>query len=78
MQHDRGEVYIPSIDICAICADGECDGIQCVADIDSNDERDQWRLEELQNWVRWGKAWEQMQEQLACAENRNYSTLGRE
>lgn len=28
------EMWCPSIDVCAICADSECDGIGCISDLD--------------------------------------------
>lgn len=70
---EQGDVYIPSVDICAICEDSECDGFGCISDIDSNN-TDDGRREQLQNWVRWGKAWEQLETQLAYAENRSSRT----
>jgi len=64
------EIYVPSIDICAICCDGECDGISCVADLDSNNIEHQETLEQLQTWVRAGRAFLQANDVLAIAENR--------
>ena len=49
------EMWCPSIDVCAICADSECDGIGCISDLDPNDEADQPHLEQLQAWVRLGR-----------------------
>jgi hypothetical protein len=49
------EMWCPSIDVCAICADSECDGIGCISDLDPNDRDDQPHLEQLQAWVRLGR-----------------------
>ncbi len=41
------EMWCPSIDVCAICADSECDGIGCISDLDPNDPDQQPHLEQL-------------------------------
>lgn len=65
------ELLCPSIDVCAICADSECDGIQCITDIDPNNSDDQPHLEQLQAWVRLGRIQEQATAFLAVVENRS-------
>lgn len=64
---ERDDLYIPPVDLCAMCGEVYCDGIACVADIDPNDESDHPRLERLQDWVRMGRAWELAQQALADA-----------
>lgn len=64
------EMWCPSIDVCAICADSECDGIGCISDLDPNDPDQQPHLEQLQAWVRLGRIQEQANAYLAAVENR--------
>ena len=64
------EIWCPSIDVCAICADSECDGIGCISDLDPNDPDQQPHLEQLQAWVRLGRIQEQANAFLAVVENR--------
>ena len=64
------EIWCPSIDVCAICADSECDGIGCISDLDPNDPDQQPHLEQLQAWVRLGRIQEQANAYLAAVENR--------
>lgn len=42
------EIWCPSIDVCAICADSECDGIGCISDLDPNDPDQQPHLTEAE------------------------------
>ena len=42
-------------DVCAICVDVECDGVACVAALDSNDPEDHPMIEQVQTWVRVGR-----------------------
>ena len=65
------ELWCPSIDVCAICADSECDGIGCISDIDPNNTDDQPHLEQLQAWVRLGRIQEQANAFLVVVENRS-------
>lgn len=69
---DPDDLGVPSVDVCAICGDPYCDGISCVSDIDPNDLDDHSRLEQLQSWVRAGRAWEKADLVLAIAENRSH------
>lgn len=66
------EFYCPSIDVCAICGDSECDGISCIKDLDADSDNggDVERLEQLQGWVRLGRIQEQANAFLAMVENR--------
>jgi hypothetical protein len=64
------ELWIPTVDVCALCGDSECDGVGCYANLDPNDERDHPRIEQVQDWVRRGRAWEQVDRVLAEAEGR--------
>lgn len=64
------ELWCPSIDVCAICADSECDGIGCISDLNPNNTDDQPHLEQLQAWVRLGRIQEQANAFLAVVENR--------
>lgn len=63
-------VFVPSIDVCAICSDSECDGIGCISDLNPDDEEDREMLEQLQAWIRAGRAFEIATAVLAEAENR--------
>ena len=67
---DFGDLGVPSVDVCAICSDSECDGVGCICGLDPNDESDIPRLERLQSLVRWGQAWEQANQLIAYAEGR--------
>lgn len=51
-------LYLPSVDVCAICGDCYCDGIMCLSEIDTDKGVDLELLEQLQTWVRYGKAYE--------------------
>lgn len=50
------ELCIPSTDVCAFCADSECDGIACIAALDPNDEVYHEAIEELHSLIRAGRA----------------------
>lgn len=63
-------VFVPSIDVCAICSDSECDGISCISDLNPDDEEDREMLEQLQAWIRAGRAFDIATAVLAEAENR--------
>lgn len=52
---------IPSVDVCSFCADPECDGIGCIASLDSNESADHDTIEELHDLIRAGAAWKIMQ-----------------
>ncbi len=65
------ELWCPSIDVCAICADSECDGIGCISDLNPNNTDDQPHLEQLQAWVRLGRIQEQANAFLVVVENRS-------
>lgn len=62
--------FVPSIDVCAICSDSECDGIGCISDLNPDDEEDREMLEQLQAWIRAGRAFDIAATVLAEAENR--------
>ena len=64
------DIYVPPVDVCAICGEVYCDGIACVSDINPDDEADHPRLERLQDLVRAGKAWQKAALTLAHAEGR--------
>ena len=64
------EIYVPSVDVCAWCADSECDGIGCIASLDPNDPDDLTEVEHLHEVIRAGKVWLQADKILAEAENR--------
>ena len=68
--HRATEPFIPSIDVCAICSDSECDGISCVSSLDPDLKQDREMLEQLQAWVRAGRAFDIATTVLAEAENR--------
>lgn len=44
-----------SLEVCQWCADIECDGIACIADLDPDDERDHEAIERLHLWLRLGR-----------------------
>lgn len=67
---DAYEVWIPFVDVCAICSDSECDGISCVAHLDPDDEADAERIDHLQRLARAGMAWIAVGRVLAHAEHR--------
>ena len=50
------EPFVPSVDVCGICGDCYCDGISCVSSLDPDDLKDQEAIEQLQTWVRAGRA----------------------
>lgn len=64
------ELWCPSIDVCAICSDSECDGIGCMFGLCPDIEDDRELLEQLQTWVRLGRIQEQANAFLAIVENR--------
>lgn len=65
------ELYCPSVDVCAFCGDSECDGIACIASLDSNDPNDHPAIEQLHGWLRRGQLLEQLDAFLAVKENRD-------
>ena len=73
MQHavDEGRAVVPDHDVCAFCADRECDGIGCIATLDPNDSADHPRIEELHDLIRAGRAWMLAIAVLAEAEGRS-------
>ncbi len=64
------EMWLPSIDVCAFCADSECDGIACIASLDPDNQDDHETIERLHALLRAGAAFLQASEVLARAENR--------
>ena len=78
------DVDIPSVDVCAFCADSECDGLGCIASLDADDQNDRDAIEQLHDLIRAGAAWKVMQTHgyvvaervLAHAENRVASEFG--
>lgn len=54
------DVGIPAVDVCAFCADSECDGIGCIADLDPEDLDQQGVVEQLHDLLRAGAAWKIM------------------
>ncbi len=64
------EMYCPSIDVCAICSDSECDGISCLFGLCPDIDNDRELLEQVQTWVRLGRIQEQANAFLAVVENR--------
>lgn len=52
---EDNELLVGAVDTCAICHDGECDGISCVSDLDADDPDDHPAIEELQRLVRAGQ-----------------------
>lgn len=54
------DVGIPSVDVCAFCADSECDGIGCITDLDPDDLDQQGLIEQLHELLRAGAAWKIM------------------
>ena len=64
------EFYCPSIDVCAICGDSECDGISCLFGLRPDIDNDRELLEQVQTWVRLGRIQEQANAFLAVVENR--------
>jgi hypothetical protein len=67
---DYNELTCPSIDVCAWCADSECDGIGCIAALDPDNPADHEAIETLHAWLRRGQLAEQAERFLANAENR--------
>lgn len=68
--YDERVLHGPSVDVCAWCADSECDGIGCIAMLDPDDKRDQPAIEQLHAWIRRGRFLEQVERVLAESENR--------
>lgn len=64
------ELSCPSVDTCAWCGDGECDGIGCMASLDPSDPNDIEAIERLHGWLRRGQLAEQVDRFLAIQENR--------
>lgn len=56
------DVWLPSVDVCAHCADVYCDGVACIADLDPDNVDDQEALNELHDIIRLGQAWRIAQE----------------
>lgn len=68
------ELWCPSIDVCAFCADSECDGIACIASLDPDDPSDHETIERLHALLRAGAVFVQANEVLARAENRTVTS----
>lgn len=64
------EHMIPSVDVCAFCADGECDGIGCIASLDPDNPEDHDTIELLHTLLRAGAAHILADKVLADSENR--------
>ena len=64
------ELVCPSVDVCALCGDVECDGISCISSLDPDAFEDQPRIEQIQAWVRLGRVQEQANAFLADVEGR--------
>ena len=69
MRYEEPDIFVPSVDVCAYCGDGECAG-DCFMHLDPNYELDQPEFERVQQLIRWGHIWEAAQAALARAENR--------
>lgn len=67
------EIYCPSVDVCAWCGDMECDGIGCIAALDPDNPDDEAAINTLHSWLRRGQLLEQLEIELARAENRTRS-----
>lgn len=65
-----GEIYCPSVDVCAWCGDSECDGIGCIASLDPDNSADHEAIEQLHEYLRAGRIFVQANQALAQAENR--------
>lgn len=63
------ELYIPSTDVCAWCGDCECDGIACIARLDSNIDSDAESINELHAYIRAGRAMRFAAYHLAVSDN---------
>ena len=50
------EPFVPSVDVCGICGNCYCDGISCISNLDPDSEDDQPAIEQVQTWVRAGRA----------------------
>lgn len=61
--------YITSTDGCCHCGDGECDGIGCIAALDSDDDGDYEAIEQLHSLLREGQAWQAMQRIIEAGED---------
>lgn len=48
--------HVSSVDVCAICADSECCGVDCYGRLDPDADADRAKIEQVQTWVRAGKA----------------------
>jgi hypothetical protein len=64
---DDSELSLPSVDVCAWCADVYCDGIACIAAMDPDDEGCNEAISELHSVIRAGKAFLGATEALANA-----------
>ena len=78
---DEIELWCPSVDVCAICADSECCGLQCYSSLFTDDhspvdDASCEAIEQIQGWVRRGRLAEQADEMLARAENRPWPHRG--
>lgn len=51
------DAYLPSVDVCSRCGDCYCDGIACIADLDPDSVVDREAVEEVQDLIRFGRAW---------------------
>lgn len=70
VEDEDRSLYGPSVDVCAWCADCECDGIGCIASLDSDDEQDHPAIEQLHAWIRRGRYMEMVERVLDENENR--------
>lgn len=52
---------IPSVDVCGRCGDPYCDGIACIAELDPDARDDREAVEEVQDLIRLGRAWQIME-----------------
>lgn len=68
---DLGELYCPSVDTCAWCGDGECDGIGCIASLDPDSIGDHDDIARLHAEIRRGRLAMQVERFLANQENRS-------
>lgn len=57
---DEHDAWVPSVDVCSNCGDIYCDGTGCITRIDPNDEADHDALNQVQDRIRFGRAWQAM------------------
>lgn len=55
------DAYLPSVDVCSRCGDCYCDGIACIAELDPDAVDDREAVEEVQDLLRLGQAWQIME-----------------